>query len=516
VLAPLLASLLTLAQPPASTPQQPASRALLQLAPRAACTDAATLVRAGATLVAPELRLYRVPRSVAGRLAPALRARGDVQTLTSDRPAGTLTALAADDPLVPQEWWRSAVGIDGLTPPGPGKPVTVVDSGVSVTHPEFAGRPNLELLNPQEPAPLGGEHGTMVSSLIGAPVNGVGMVGIYPDAVLRSWDAALGEGRQLATSDIVAGILAAARRGQGVINLSLGGPERDSLIEQAVDTAFRSGSLIVAASGNEGTDGSPLGYPAALPHVLTVAATDRNGAVAPFSSASRFVDLAAPGADMVVADAQQGGWTSGASGTSFSSPLVAGAAAWVWTVRPDLDNTQLFEVMRRSADDIPPPGKDIRSGYGELDVGRALTWPAPIKDPLEPNDDVELVRPDGVFAMGLSPLTTSLHLRASLAARVDATEDPRDVYRVWLPAHRSVRVTMRSGVDVNLAVWNTATLSVEQPPRGVRLAVSARKGTGNESVVVKASPRGRWGYVAVTPAKGVLAAEYRLSVVPAG
>jgi subtilisin family serine protease len=516
VLAPLLASLLALAQPVASTQQQPARPALIQLAPRAACTAAATLVRSGGTLVAPELRLFHVPRSVAGRLAPALRARGELQTLTTDGSAGSLTVRAADDPLVPQEWWRSAVGIDGLTPPGPGKPVTVVDSGVSVTHPEFAGRPNLELLNPQEPAPLGGQHGTMVSSLVGAPVNGVGMVGIYPDAVLRSWDAALGEGRQLATSDIVAGIVAAARRGPSVINLSLGGPDRDSLIEQAVDVAVRSGSLVVAASGNEGIDGSPLGYPAALPHVLTVAATDGTGAVARFSSASRFVDLAAPGADMLVADAQQGDWTSGVSGTSFSSPLVAGAAAWVWTVRSDLDNTQLFEVMRRSARDIDPPGKDVRSGYGALDVGRALTWPVPIKDPLEPNDDVEFVRPEGVFATGVSPLTTSVRRHASLAARLDATEDPRDLYRVWLPARKSVRVTLRSGIDLSLAVWNNATLTVEQPPRGARLAVSTRKGTGNEGLVVKASPRGRWGYIAVTPASGVSGAEYRISVAPAG
>jgi subtilisin family serine protease len=393
--------------------------------------------------------------------------------------------------------------------------VTVVDSGISASHPEFAGRPNLELLNPQQPEPLGGEHGTMVSSLIGAPVNGVGIVGIYPEAVLRSWDAALGEGRQLATSDIVTGIVAAARRGPGVINLSLGGPDRDSLIEQAVGVAVRSGSLVVAASGNEGNDGSPPGYPAALPHVLTVGATGRSGAVAGFSTASRFVDLVAPGDDMTVASAQQNGWRRGVSGTSFSSPLVAGAAAWVWTVRPDLDNTQLFEVMRRSARDIDPPGHDPRSGFGALDVGRALTWTAPIRDPLEPNDDVEFVRPDGFFATGLAPLTTGTRTRSSLIARLDTIEDPRDLYRIWLPARRAVRVTIRSAGDVNTAVWSGATVTVEQPPRSVRLAVSARPGTGNEGLVVKASPRGRWAYVAVTPGRGVSATDYRLSVAPA-
>jgi subtilase family protein len=509
VLAVVLAASFALAVPGASGVEGPT---LVQLTQRSACAEAVDVIRAGGTIVAPELRLYRLPTGAPGRLVSTLRAHHALQRLTRDHPAGRLAATTTDDPLVAEEWWRDSVGIQGLTPPGPGRPVTVVDSGISVSHPEFTGRTNLELLNPQEPAPLGGEHGTMVSSLVGAPVNGVGMVGIYPDAVLRSWDAALGEGRALATSDIVAGIVAAARRGPGVINLSLGGPDRDSLIEQAVGIAVHSGSLVVAAAGNDGP-GATAGYPAALAHVLTVGATTRSGGVATFSTPSRYVDLAAPGADMLVASAQSNAWRSGASGTSFSAPLVSGAAAWVWTARPELDNTQLFEVMRRSARDLPPTGKDTGSGFGELDVGRALTWQAPIPDPREPNDDLEFVRPSGFFTTGGTPLTTPARTRSSLAARLDSAEDPRDVYRVWLPARRSVRVTARSGSDVDVAVWKEGAFSVEQPPGGARLAVSARPRTGNEGVVVKAAPRGRWAYVAVAPGRGVSAAEYRLSVV---
>ena len=78
-------------------------------------------------------------------------------------------------------------------------------------------------LNSQEPVGVGGEHGTSVASVIGAPANGVGLVGIYPQAVLRSWDAALGSGTRLDSGQIAAGILAAARAGHGVINLSVGG-----------------------------------------------------------------------------------------------------------------------------------------------------------------------------------------------------------------------------------------------------------------------------------------------------
>ena len=113
--------------------------------------------------------------------------------------------------------------------------------------------------------------------------------------------------------------------------------------------------LVVAAAGNDGDIGNPLIFPASLPHVLTAAATDRQNQVTSFSSRSRFVDLAAPGEDITVATALDDSWAP-EDGTSFSSPLVAGAAAWVWTVRPELDASQLFEVMRRSAVDIDAPG----------------------------------------------------------------------------------------------------------------------------------------------------------------
>ena len=117
-------------------------------------------------------------------------------------------------------------------------------------------------------------------------------------------------------------------------------------------------------------------------------------------------------------------------------------------MRPELDNTQLFEVMRRSARDWHRPGKDNASGFGELDVGRALTWPAPIRDPQEPNDDMEFVRPPGFFATGTAPLTTMaraprLARRAPGLGRGPARPLPRLAAR-----RRAVRVTLRSGVDV--------------------------------------------------------------------
>src|SRR5207247_6684548 len=182
---------------------------------------------------------------------------------------------------------------DRVEPPGPGKPVTVVDSGLDITHPEFANRPNTTLMNKQTTTEGDEDHGTEVSSVIAAPNNGFGIVGVYPEAVLRVWDASpfgiLNEGAA------IQGIAEAARAGPGVINLSFGGEDDDPLLKDAVMFAYRSGSPVVAAAGSEGPGGSPTGYPAAYPHVLTVGATNESGHVASFSTIAPTIDLVAPG-----------------------------------------------------------------------------------------------------------------------------------------------------------------------------------------------------------------------------
>ena len=179
--------------------QRRASTRSSQLTPAATCVETVPLLEAGATTVAPSLRVFRLPLATARRLAAGLRARG---ALADDRARPSARRRRPCDDVQP----------DPLEPDGvvalrdrhrrahaarAGKPVTVVDSGIDLQHPEFLGRPDTVALNPQEPAPLGGEHGTGVASLVGAPRNGVGIVGVYPQAVLRSWDTALGQGTSI-------------------------------------------------------------------------------------------------------------------------------------------------------------------------------------------------------------------------------------------------------------------------------------------------------------------------------
>lgn len=471
------------------------------------------LTHSAGRLIDRKLRMWVIDDQGADRILAELRAHGALGIVQPVRTYDTADlATIQVDPLSAEEWWRAAVSAEGLIPPGPGVPVTVVDSGVNLTHPEFAGRPDLTALNPQEPAPLGGEHGTMVSSVIGASENGVGMVGIYPQAVLRSWDTALGEGTRLDSVEITNGILSAARAGRGVINLSLGG-ERDQAIELAIQEATALGTLVVAASGNEGFEGSPVTYPAALPHVLTVGATDRAGNVTGFSTRSPYVDVAAPGEGIVVASAVTQGWQAEA-GTSFSAPLVSGAAAWLWTVRPELDASQVAEIIRRTARDLGTVGRDTQSGFGLLNVAAALVAPTPISDPYEPNDDIDNVATAGSHNLvHAPPLTTKSVRRRTLTARTDRYEDPIDVYRVWLPVRKTLRVTVRSSSDNDVALIRFGAPTVTGTfARDYRLAPLAKTRGKVETLRFTNGVTGRWAYLSITLGAGVNDATYALSI----
>ena len=292
----------------------------------------------------------------------------------------------------------------------------MIDSGVDLSHEEFAGRPDTIALNTQTFDANDEElHGTATASVVGAPVNGKGIVGIYPQAKLQLWDAS--PAGQLTVGDEIAGLdrRAAPRAGRDQPQ-----PRR---LRPAPDRGARDPERLrrrparsSPRPGTTGEEGSSLSYPASFAHVLTVGATDEADRVTVFSSASPAMDLAAPGQDIEAAIPTLFDPTGYASvdGTSFSAPLVSGAAAAVWTLRPTLSNTQLFEVMRRSARDVGKAGWDADTGYGILDVPAALTRKPPPVDPQEPNEDVYLVKPNGLTRAGKTPLTAQHRPRATI------------------------------------------------------------------------------------------------------
>ena len=467
--------------------------------------------------MSPSLNVWRVPAAQAGRTVTALRAEGILTRAEPDQPFvwfGRLTT--SDDPLVPSEWWIHDIGDDQVDAPGAGVPITVVDTGLDMSHPEFKSRPNTTALNAQvvEPSndPLAEpEHGTAVSSVAAAPSNGVGLIGVYPQAALREWDSG---GRSL--SEILAGLDAASRRGRTVINFSGGFLGFSMLLEEAVDRALSRGSIVVAAVGNDRQTGNRSFVPASLPHVLTVGGTDESDHVTYFSNRSNALDLAAPAVNIPVAVPtfySPSGYAT-FDGTSFAAPLVAGAAAWVWTLRPELDPTQVEDVMRESARNVGANGWNPDTGFGILSIPAALAAKTPMQDPQEPNDDVDLVRPHAITASG-----TRLGTPARLRATLEVAKDPEDVYRVWVPAHSRISASTHSPANVNLALWGPKTRSVYERGSALRrdlIAYSQRSGSAPDAVGGRnASGRGAFYYVDAFLGKRVSRASYLLKVAVA-
>ncbi|MGE5690645.1 MAG: S8 family peptidase [Pseudomonadota bacterium] len=504
-LLPILAAALVGAAPADAAPLVPRELASLSRSSHAlvrldGARGEAAVRRAGGTLVSRRLGIWRLRSAAAQRLVPRLAVSGALLEVERELPRSRTGHLDEGDPLLSEEWWLDAIGATRVEPPtGPGKPITLVDSGVDLSHPEFAGRPSTRALNGQSVAGNDEFHGTAVASVAAAPANGVGLVGVYPAALLQTWDAS--PSGQLKSTDVILGIEAAAANGPGVINLSVGGTTRSSLEELAVYDAVARGSVVVAASGNERESGDPPTYPASLPHVITVGAVDRDGAVTSFSSSSPGMDVVAPGEEIVAAiptsfAASGYGFVDG---TSFASPIAAAALAWVWTVRSDLDASQAAELLRRSARDLGTPGRDDDSGFGLVDLPAALAAPAPPRDSAEPNDSIALVRGDGVLHRATAPLTTAARQRAAVTARLDAADDPRDVYRVWVPAGRRVVVTLRSAdTGVTTRLLGTAH-------KGVR-AVATRTGVELRN----AGRAGRELYLAASLGRGT--ASYALTL----
>lgn len=287
------------------------------------------VAEAGGTIVSPELHIWRVPSSAAVRLIPQLSRSGALRFAEEDGPVFRQGHLS--DPLAAPAvgWHHYRVGADRAEPPGTGMPLTIIDSGLDMTHMEFSARPNTVLLNNQfVESGSDGYHGTIVASTAAAPTDTKGAVGIYPQAVLRAFDVEF-----LSESSIVQGISRGVAAGRGVINLSLGGDEPSRSIYEATVNAFGRGSVVVAAAGNERLMDNPPIYPASFPHVLTVGSTNQTDQPSQFSSTSPAVDLAAPGEQIPWQHPTDPAVYGTATGTSFAAPQVAAATAWVWTAR---------------------------------------------------------------------------------------------------------------------------------------------------------------------------------------
>jgi subtilisin family serine protease len=419
------------------------------------------------------------------KLARFVEVPADRQEIVEPLPTPVPYGVFSDPLAAPAYAWHIyAIGADRAPAVGAGFPITVFDSGLDVNHPDFVGRLNTVLLNEQSVALTDQDyHGTLVAATAAAALNAIGGEGVYPSATLRSYDFDYST-----AASYYGGFTAAVRAGPGVINMSFGGTEASRADYEAIISTFAGGSVLVAAAGNDYEKGNPTDYPGAYPHVLTVAATDQAGLPTSFSSAGRHVDLAAPGVAIPVQDPRDPHYYFAVDGTSFSAPIVAAAAAEAMTARP-MDKTQLLELLRMTASSASL-GWNERTGYGILNVPSLFTAPVPAVDPQEPNDDIDQVAAGQMFSSATAPINSG-GKNARLKGRVDAVEDPSDVYRVVVPAKRRLTVSYSPGAsNLSVGLWGSTARSITSTAGLLtapgRFAVSWKNSSARASVVYAA------------------------------
>ena len=213
-----------------------------------------------------------------------------------------------------------------------------------------------------------GGHGTEVAGAAAARAgNGIGIAGVAFQSGILPVKVLYADGSGDGT-DVADGIRYALKRGAKIINLSLIGPDRAQVIEDAVVEAQKANAIVVVAAGNQSRnlDSGPM-YPVSYPEPNVLAVGGHAGDVlASFSNRGGAVDLSAPGVSIL--STTRGGGFGSVDGTSIASPLAAGAAAIVWAARKDLDAVGVVGALMSAASARPVAG----TVSGKLSVARAL------------------------------------------------------------------------------------------------------------------------------------------------
>ncbi|WP_191293162.1 type VII secretion-associated serine protease mycosin [Kitasatospora herbaricolor] len=358
---------------------------------------------------------------VAGSIAatPAYAAPGDPGTVWSPigiAAAGDCPSPAKDVPVTP--WSLQRVLLDQLWQDdkvtGAGVTVAVIDTGVDDANPQLAGKvlDGTSLLKDKDKnvVPGGGKddlvgHGTKVAGIIAASKRDTtGFVGLAKGANILAIRQNDNEGNG-DVGTLVTAIRLAVDRGARVINISQDVRSSDDsgrfpgydALKDAVDYAESKRVVVVASSGNDGREGPT--YPAAYPTVLAVGASDRNNERASFSQYGDFVDVAAPGVDMLSTVPKQGQCVD--NGTSFAAPYVAGVAALLVGAHPDWTPAQVRARIEQTAQRTEH-AQNRFIGWGVVDPVKAVTSTAPAADAAVPD------KPRALSAGGVVPMPVGL------------------------------------------------------------------------------------------------------------
>jgi len=273
-----------------------------------------------------------------------------------------------NDPSLATQWHLSRIGAPTAwdISTGNGVKVAILDTGVDGSDLDLAARmvagwntyDNNDLT-----ADING-HGTLVAGTAAASGNNaIGVASVAYSAQIMPLRISDINGYGY-SSTIASGLTWAADHGAKVANISFG-VAGYATVESAAQYFKGRGGLTFVAAGNEGTNMAV----APSENMLVVSATDSNDAKTSWSNYGSFISIAAPG-ENIKTTARGGGYAS-AAGTSFASPVVAGAAALMMAANPILPNSQVESLLYSTSVDLGAVGKDTYYGAGRVNAAAA-------------------------------------------------------------------------------------------------------------------------------------------------
>ncbi len=287
-------------------------------------------------------------------------------------------AATVSDPGFSMQWYLNKINIPtawDMTMGLPDIKVAVLDTGIDLTHPEFAGQifaqEDMVYFDGNAQDDSIGEkcygHGTHVAGIIGAkPNNGQGISGVAPGVSLIAVDVFDGDGAW--TVDVIEGMQYAVANGADVINMSLGGPGISTSFEDAITDAVNKGVVCVVAAGNDNT--SIYYSPSDCTDAISVIATDQNDNRASFSNYGPLKDISAPGVD-ILSTYPINKYAYG-DGTSMAAPVVSGVVGLMLSANPSLTVNEVKNILYNTAVDLGTAGKDDIFGNGRVNAYEAV------------------------------------------------------------------------------------------------------------------------------------------------
>ncbi|WP_320044175.1 S8 family serine peptidase [uncultured Desulfobacter sp.] len=278
-----------------------------------------------------------------------------------------------NDERYPSQWHLpiiSAPSAWDLTTGSQSVPIAIIDSGVDPTHPDLADNliAGYNFLGDNTDTQDIQGHGTAVAGSAAAITDNLtGVAGVAGDSSIMPLVVVNAYG-SATYYDIARAINYAADQGVRIMNISISGSSYSSTLQNAVDYAWDKGAVIIASASNYSTE-TPY-YPAACTNVVAVSATTSADTLASFSNYGDWVDISAPG--LYILTTTRGGGYGNMSGTSFSSPITAGVAALILSANPSLSNTQVIDILTKSADDLGSTGFDNYFGYGRVNAHQSI------------------------------------------------------------------------------------------------------------------------------------------------